>query len=66
MMKRFGRNCAPHSGDAVSSGDLMQTEFNHAANDSPRSGGSKKLTPVVWAVIVVAIVAVAIWFGLRV
>ncbi|MEO8318165.1 MAG: hypothetical protein ABI561_07570 [Bradyrhizobium sp.] len=44
----------------------MQTEFNHAANDSPRSGGSKKLTPVVWAVIVVAIVAVAIWFGLRV
>ena len=27
----------------------MKTEFNHAANDSPRSGSSKKVTPVVWA-----------------
>ena len=32
----------------------MKTEFNHAANDSPRSGSSKKVTPAVWAVIVVA------------
>ena len=40
----------------------MQTEFNHAANDSPRSGSSKKITPVVLSVIVVAIIAVAIWF----
>jgi hypothetical protein len=38
----------------------MQNEFNHAANDSPRSGSSKKITPVVWSVIVVAIIAVAI------
>jgi hypothetical protein len=65
-MKRFGKNCARHSGDAVSSGDVMQTEFNHAANDSPRSGSSKKVTPVVWAAIVVAMVAVAIWFGAHV
>jgi len=41
----------------------MQTEFNHAANDSPRSGSSKKVTPVVWGVIVIAIIAVAIWFA---
>ena len=43
----------------------MQSEFNHAANDSPRSGSSKKVTPIVWAVIVAAIVVVAIWFGMR-
>jgi hypothetical protein len=36
----------------------MKTEFNHSANDSPRSGSDKKVTPVVWA----AIVAVAVWF----
>jgi len=41
----------------------MQTKFNHAANDSPRSGSSKKVTPVVWGVIVVAIIVVAIWFA---
>lgn len=40
----------------------MKTEFNHAANDSPRSGGTKRVTPVVWAAIVIALVAVAIWF----
>ena len=43
----------------------MKTEFNHAANDSPRSGGSKKVTPAVWAMIVVAIVVMAIWFTTR-
>jgi hypothetical protein len=43
----------------------MQTEFDHAANESPRSGSSKKVTPIVWAAIVVAMVAVAIWFGAR-
>ena len=43
----------------------MQREFNHAANDSPRSGSSKKVTPIVWAVIVAAMVVVAIWFGVR-
>lgn len=41
----------------------MQTEFNHAANDSPRSGSSKHVLPVVWGVIVVAIIATALWFG---
>ena len=39
----------------------MKTEFNHAANDSPRSGSTKKIAPVVGAAIVVAIIAVAVW-----
>jgi hypothetical protein len=41
----------------------MDSEFNHAPNDSPRSGSSKKVSPVVWSAIVVAIVAAAIWFA---
>jgi hypothetical protein len=40
----------------------MDREFNHAANQSPRSGGSKKVTPVVWAAILIAVAVVAIWF----
>jgi hypothetical protein len=40
----------------------MASEFDHAANESPRSGSSKKVTPVVSAVIMVAIAAAAIWF----
>jgi hypothetical protein len=43
----------------------MNQEFNHAANDSPRSGSSKQVTPAVWATIVVAIIAAAIWFAMR-
>jgi hypothetical protein len=43
----------------------MNQEFNHAANDSPRSGGSKQVTPVVWAVVVAAIVAAAIWLAIK-
>jgi hypothetical protein len=43
----------------------MSSEFDHAANDSPRSGGSKQATPWVWAVIVVAIVAIIIWFAIK-
>jgi len=43
----------------------MNSEFNHGANDSPRSGSSKKATPVVWAAIVVAIIVAAIWFTIR-
>jgi len=46
-------------------GESMHTKFNHAANDSPRSGGSKHVVPMVWAVIVLAMIAVAIWFGMR-
>jgi hypothetical protein len=39
----------------------MNGEFDHAADDSPRSGSSKQVTPVVW----VAIVALAIWFAIK-
>ena len=38
----------------------MKTEFNHAANDSPRSGSTKKVTPVVGVAIVVAIIVFVI------
>jgi len=34
----------------------MKTEFNHAANDSPRSGSTKKVAPFVGAAIVIAII----------
>lgn len=43
----------------------MKSEFNHAANDSPRSGSTKRVTPVVWAVILTAMVAIAIWFAMK-
>jgi len=43
----------------------MQNEFNHAANDSPRSGSSKRVTPVAWSVIVAAMVVIAIWFAIK-
>jgi hypothetical protein len=42
----------------------MNQEFNQAANDSPRSGSSKRVTPAVWAAIVVVIVATTIWFAM--
>jgi hypothetical protein len=41
----------------------MKNKFNHAANDSPRSGSNKKVTPAVWGVIVLAIIAVTLWFA---
>ncbi|WP_291577068.1 hypothetical protein [Bradyrhizobium sp.] len=43
----------------------MNSEFNHAANDSPRSGSSKQVTPVVLAATVTAIVAMVLWFAFR-
>jgi hypothetical protein len=43
----------------------MKTEFNHAANNSPRSGSSKKISPFVGVAIVVAIIAVAIWLKMH-
>lgn len=43
----------------------MDDRFNHAPNDSPRSGSSKKVTPVVWGAIVFVLVALAIWFAMK-
>jgi hypothetical protein len=40
-------------------------KFDHAANDSPRSGSSKRVAPVVWGTIIAALVVIAIWFALR-
>jgi hypothetical protein len=36
--------------------------FDHA---SPRSGSSKRVTPVMWGVIVIAIVALTVWFAIE-
>ena len=44
----------------------MKTEFNNAPNDSPRSGSTKKVSPVVWAMIVAVAVAVTVWFTMHV
>jgi hypothetical protein len=43
----------------------MKTKFNHAANDSPRSGSDKKVLPVVWGVIVAVAVAVVTWLAMH-
>ena len=43
----------------------MDREFNHAPNDSPRSGSSKRVTPLVWSAILVAIVVAIIWFTIK-
>jgi hypothetical protein len=43
----------------------MKREFNHAANDSPRSGSSKQAAPLLWGAIVVAIVAMILWFAIK-
>jgi hypothetical protein len=43
----------------------MKTEFNHAANDSPRSGSNKKITPFAAAVILLFAVALAIWLKMH-
>jgi hypothetical protein len=40
-------------------------EFDHTANDSPRSGSSKQVSPVVWCGVTVAIVAVTTYFVLH-
>ena len=43
----------------------MDEKYNHAPNDSPRSGSSKQVTPLVWGMIVLAIVAAVIWFAMK-
>ena len=43
---------------------MARTRFNHAANDSPRSGSTKQVAPVVWCVIVVAVVALATYYAM--
>ena len=40
-------------------------EFDHAANDSPRSGITKQTSPVMWCAITVAVVAVTTYYVLH-
>jgi hypothetical protein len=44
----------------------MEDRYNHAPNDSPRSGSSKKVTPLVLGVIVLVIVVLAVWLTMKV
>jgi hypothetical protein len=50
---------------ALLTGALMKYEFDHAANDSPRSGSSKRVAPAIWGAIVVALVVAVIWFAIK-
>ena len=43
----------------------MDDLYNHAPNDSPRSGSSKKVTPVVWGANVFVVVLLAVWFTMK-
>jgi hypothetical protein len=45
---------------------MALTRFNHAANDSPRSGSTKQAVPLVWCMIVVAVVALATYFAMEI
>ena len=41
------------------------SEFDHAANDSPRSGSSKQVSLVVWCAVTVAVVAATTFYVLH-
>jgi hypothetical protein len=45
---------------------MALTRYNHAANDSPRSGSTKQVSPFVWCLIVVTVVALATYFAMRI
>jgi hypothetical protein len=42
----------------------IDQEYNHAANDSPRSGSSKQVAPVIWCAVVVVMVAIGTWLAM--
>ena len=43
----------------------MDDRYNHAPNDSPRSGSTKRVTPMMWGVIVAVMVALTVWFAMK-
>ena len=43
----------------------MKNEFNHAANDSPRSGSNKKVIPIASGAILLVAVALALWLKMH-
>jgi hypothetical protein len=49
---------------AEAPGFRTDRRLDHAANDSPRSGSSKRVTPIVWSIVVIAIVTLTIWFAI--
>ncbi|MEA2890022.1 MAG: hypothetical protein QOI05_815 [Bradyrhizobium sp.] len=44
---------------------MEDDRYNHAPNDSPRSGSTKKVTPMVWGAIFFIIVLLAVWFTMK-
>jgi hypothetical protein len=44
---------------------MEHDRYNRAPNDSPRSGSTKKVTPVVWGAIVFILVLLAVWFTMK-
>jgi hypothetical protein len=50
---------------ALLKGASTKHDFDHAANDSPRSGSSKQVTPLLWGAIVVAIVVLILWYAIK-
>jgi len=43
----------------------MSHEFDRAANDSPRSGSSKQVAPVIWGAIVLMVVVLVVWLVMK-
>jgi hypothetical protein len=43
----------------------MEDRYNHAPNDSPRSGSTKKVTPVLCGAIIFIILLLAVWFTMK-
>jgi hypothetical protein len=44
---------------------MAPAEFDRAANDSPRSGSTRKSAPVIWCMIVAAMLGLAIYFAMK-
>jgi hypothetical protein len=57
--------CFAASFESISRHAAMDDRYNHAPNDSPRSGSSKKVTPVMWGGIVAVLVALVFWFATK-
>jgi hypothetical protein len=45
--------------------EMEDDRYNHARNDSPRSGSTKKVTPAIWGAIVFIVVLLAVWFTVK-
>ncbi len=48
-------------------GAVMQTKFNHAANDSPRSGRSSQAAPAagLFVVVLLIVIVIVVWFAVK-